>query len=125
MTPGESFAMLSPMMYLLSLFLLTIPVYAACPEKVDVLANEGDKFVIVKLNGKEWKLTSTQAFSYQAKTPVTFLTKGNDPMKGEPTLEFEMPSMVMSSLPRLTISYSGRQDKCRVNIYGPADKKQN
>lgn len=132
MTSGESSAKLSPMKNLLFLFLINIPVYAApyvgttqgCPAKAEVIASEGDKFVVVKLDGARWKLTSTKPFSFQAKEPVTFRSVMSDPMKGIPDIEFNMTSMQMSSLPRLTISYSGRQDKCQVDINGPV-KKQN
>ena len=132
MTPGESRAMLSPMRSLFLFFLLTSFVHAApttgttegCPEKAELIAREGDRFVIVKLNGRVWKLTSDKPFCLQGQEPVTF-TSTYDPMKGMPSLEFQMTSVVMSSLPRLIVSYSGRQDICRVKLYGPADKKQN
>ncbi|MFL5786226.1 MAG: hypothetical protein ACJ76H_16525 [Bacteriovoracaceae bacterium] len=97
---------------------------SGCPEKAELVAHEGDSFVTIKLNGKKWKLISTEGkrFSRQAKEPVTFRTQDNDPTKGEPTLEFEMTSMVMSSLPRLVVSYSGVQNKCRVELHESRDK---
>lgn len=130
MTPGESSYKLSPMKFLILLFIINIPVYAApsigttegCPAKAEVIASEGDKFVVVKLNGAKWKLTSTKPFSFQAKEPVTFRSVMNDPMRGDPNFEFVNTSLTMSSLPRLTISYSGRQDKCQVRIYAPVKK---
>jgi hypothetical protein len=125
-------------MYVLALFLMiffhpftyavsTFGMTSGCPQDGALLANEGDPFVIVKLNGKEWILYSESGkkFSLQAKEPVTFRSKNNDPMKGEPTLEFEMTSMVMNSLPRLVVSYSGVQNKCRVEHHESRDKKQN
>lgn len=95
-------------------------VTSSCPEKAQLMANEGDKFVTIRLNGKDEKLTSVsgEAFSLQAKNPVTFRSNNKNRKLGEASLEFEMTSVVMSSLPRLIVSYSGVQNKCMVNLNG-------
>ena len=111
------------MKFLYSLLLLINSAYAAvsgitegCPENAQLIANEGDKFVIIRRNGKDSRLESVsgEPFSLQGKAPVTFRSKD---------LEFEMTSVVMSSLPRLTVTSSGMQNKCRVNIYGNPQKQ--
>lgn len=121
------------MKFLLSIFLLINSAYAAvsgasegCPEKAQLIANEGDKFVVIRRNGKDTRLDSVSGkpFSLQGKEIVLFRTNDKNHKLGDVSLEFEMTSVVMSSLPRLTVSYSGVQNKCRVNIYGN-EQKQN
>lgn len=98
---------------------------SGCTEKGSVIAKEGDSFVFVKLHGKEWKLTShsKEKFSLQSKKTLTFRSLDNDPMKGEPTLEFEMPGMMENTAPHLVLSYSGVQHKCRVDLHESGSKK--
>lgn len=131
MTAGESSAKLSPMIFLSLLFLTQIVsaapdlgVTQGCREKAELIAHEGDKFVTVRINGENYKLTSDKIFSFQSKEPVTFRALTNDPMKGDPSLEFQMTSMVMSSLPKLIVRYSGRMETCGVYFNGTASKKQ-
>ncbi len=118
MTLGERSAKLSPMKYFFFILLSLNFSHASvtgfteeCPLSAQLVANEGDKFVTVKIMGKDEKLTSVsgEPFSLQAKNPVTF--RGED-------LEFEMTSVVMSSLPRLVFRNAGLQKKCRVNLHG-------
>lgn len=120
------------MKYLLTIFLLINSAYASvtgasegCPEKAQLIANEGEKFVIVRRAGKDNRLESVSGkpFSLQGKEPVIFRTNDKNHKLGDVSLEFEMTSVVMSSLPRLTVSYSGVQNKCRVNIYGNENKQ--
>ena len=112
---------------LLLIFLLINSAYAAvtgssegCPEQAQIIANEGDKFVIVRRNGKDTRLESVsgKSFSLQGKDIVIFRSNEKNHKQGDVSLEFEMTSVVMNSLPRLTVTYSGVQNKCRVNIYG-------
>lgn len=95
-----------------------------CPEKAQLIANEGEKFVIVRRNNKDSRLESVSGkpFSLQGKDPVIFRTKDKNRKLGDVSLEFEMTTMVMSSLPRFTVTYSGVQNKCWVNIYGNEKK---
>ncbi len=81
----------------------------ACPVKAQLIANEGEKFVTVRMNGKDEKLTSVSGapFSLQAKDPVTFRNK---------KLKFEMTSVVMSSLPRLVLYSAGMKKQCMVKL---------
>jgi hypothetical protein len=119
------------MLNLLSILLLSNIINAAtttgttagCPERAELIANEGDKFVTIRMNGKDHRLNSTSGkpFGLQSKDPVTFRSDDKNHKLGEPSLEFEMTSVVMSSLPRLNVSYSGVQNKCRVDLH--VDKK--
>lgn len=81
----------------------------ACPEKAQLIANEGEKFVTIRMNGKAEKLTSDSGapFSLQAKDPVSFSNKN---------LRFEMTSVVMSSLPRLVLYSAGMKKQCMVKL---------
>ncbi len=120
------------MKYLLLFFLLhnfsqasVTGVTEGCSERAQLIANEGDKFVIIRMNGKDQKLSSITGapFSLQAKDPVIFKSSDKNHKLGDASLEFEMTSMVMNILPRLTVSFSGIQKKCMVSINGPDDKK--
>ena len=111
------------MRILLSIFLLINSAAAAvtgtlegCSETAQLIAHEGDKFVIVRRNGKDSRLESVSGkpFSLQARDQVTFRNAD---------LEFEMTSVVMSSLPRLTVKNAGLQSICRVNIYGTENQQ--
>lgn len=95
-----------------------------CPEKAQLIASEGEKFVIVRRNNKDSRLESVSGkpFSLQGKDPVIFRTNDKNRKLGDISLEFEMTTMVMSSLPRLTVTYSGVQNKCWVNLYGNEKK---
>lgn len=95
-----------------------------CSEKVQLIANEGEKFVIVRRNNKDFRLESVsgQPFSLQGKDPVIFRTKDKNRKLGDVSLEFRMTSVVMSSLPRLKVTYSGVQNECRVNMHGNEKK---
>lgn len=96
-----------------------------CSEQAQLIAHEGDKFVTIRWNGKDHKLSSITGapFSLQGKNPVTFRSSDKNHKLGDATLEFEMTSIVMSSLPRLIVSFSGIQKKCMVKLNGPDDKK--
>ncbi len=96
-----------------------------CSENAQLIANEGDKFVIIRMSGKDYKLTSLtgKPFSMQGKDPVIFRSNDKNHKLGDTSLEFEMTSMVMSSLPRLVVSLSGIQKKCMVYMNGANDKK--
>lgn len=111
------------MRILLSIFLLINSAYAAvtgtlegCSENAQLIANEGDRFVIIRRNGTDSRLESVSGkpFSLQGKEPVIF--RNSD-------LEFEMTSVVMGSLPRLKVKSAGWQNTCRVNIYGNESKQ--
>lgn len=90
-----------------------------CPEKIQVEANEGDTFVSVTREGKTHKLLSTSGapFSLQSKKSVTFSSDDKNNKLGDASLEFEMPAMVSAQMPRLTVTLSGVQHKCAVEIH--------
>ena len=83
-----------------------------CSEKAVVMANEGEKFVTVKIGNTSVRLESLsgQPFSMEGKETVTFVSPDRK-------TSFEMTSVVMNSLPRLKI----HNKKCAVNLHGPTN----
>lgn len=92
-----------------------------CPENAQLIANEGEQFVTVRLGNKETKLLSVSGKPFSTSSPetVSFRSDDKNSRLGDVSLELEMPAMVSGNLPRLIVTHSGIQNKCKVEIYGP------
>lgn len=112
-----------------SLIALSIPAFAAvegwqviaesgkdCPEKVQILGKEGEKYVRALYDGKDQKLISKskEAFTSDAKREMTF-----ESMKEESrneTVKFTNPGMVESNVPKVEVVKNGKTHNCNMQV---------
>jgi hypothetical protein len=112
-----------------SLFVLASSSYAAvegwqviaesskdCPEKVQILGKEGEKYVRALYDGKDQKLVSKnkEAFSTDAKREMTFETTKEE-SKNE-TVKFTNPGMIESNVPKVEVVKNGKTHNCNMQV---------
>jgi hypothetical protein len=88
-----------------------------CPERVRVLASEGEKHVLVEKEGKRQRLESENGKAYRSDrgTTMSFATDTRNKTLGDlPTYEFNLPATFESNPPRIHIFYSGVKHDCRM-----------
>jgi hypothetical protein len=90
-----------------------------CTEKFQVLAKEGEKFVYVTDGHSKTKIDSLDgsAFSQQNGLEVVF-SNTNEKNLDERSKRFTFiqPSMMNSSLPKLTVAAHGLMNHCKMNL---------
>jgi len=92
----------------------------SCPQDVQILAKEGEKYVLASYNGTQHKLFSSDQTTYtpralKSQEFASDITKEKY-LLGEPTFVFEQQGEVEGNPPKLVISLSGVQHRCRMNI---------
>ena len=112
-----------------SLFLLSSSVFAAyegwqviaesgkdCPEKVQILGKDGEKYVRALYDGKDQKLVakSKEAFSSSAKREMVFESQKEE-ARNE-TVKFTNPGMVESSTPKVEVVKNGKTHNCNMMV---------
>lgn len=91
-----------------------------CPEKVQVLAKEGESYVIASHDGHHRKLYADDGrkFSPQNMGTTEYNSDTNKEkyLLGEPTFRYTHPSYVEGNPPKIDVSHSGRSERCRMNL---------
>ncbi|HXH76844.1 MAG TPA: hypothetical protein VNJ08_17880 [Bacteriovoracaceae bacterium] len=87
-----------------------------CAEKAQILAKEGEKYVIVTSGGVKQKLFAKDGvFSFDSKTSVQFSSDASQKREvGTPTYTFSMPSMVEANLPKLDVINGSKKAHCNM-----------
>lgn len=85
-----------------------------CPENVQILGKDGEKYVRALYDGKDQKLVSKnkEAFSANAKREMTFETMKEE-AKNE-TVKFTNPGMVESNMPKVEVVKNGETHNCKM-----------
>ncbi len=82
-----------------------------CPQKIEVFAKDGEKFVEVAMNGKRTKLFSVDKTAYSAETPRT--TEFTSLDKATTYLQ---PSMTEGNPPKLSFVSGGSKEICKLTV---------
>lgn len=87
-----------------------------CPEKVQILGKEGEKYVRALYDGKDQKLVakSKEAFSTEAKREMVFETQKEE-ARNE-TVKFTNPGMVESNVPKIEVVKNGKTHNCNMQV---------
>lgn len=84
-----------------------------CPERVQILAKEGESYVRALMNGQEQKLLGEEAFHKNAPRSLTFEASAEG-LHSENSITFTKPGMVESNLPKLDIVKNGLRHHCNI-----------
>lgn len=80
-----------------------------CPEKVEVFAKEGEKFIEVSVGNKRTKLFSVDKSAYVKDTPRTTEFTSLDK-----SLTYFQPGMADGNPPKLSLMSSGSKEICKL-----------
>lgn len=82
-----------------------------CPHDVKVMAKEGEKHVLVDVDGKKYQLTSTkdEAFSDDALVSHEFSNK-------QEIMKITLPGYVERNPPKFDFKAEGKDIHCRMNL---------
>jgi len=90
-----------------------------CTEKLQVLAKEGEKFIYVTDRHSKTKIDSLDGsvFSEQNSKEVVFSNTSEKNLdERSKRFTFVQPSMVSSSLPKLTVATHGLMNHCKMKL---------
>lgn len=87
-----------------------------CPEKVQILGKEGEKYVRALYDGKDQKLVakSKEAFTSQAKREMVFESQKEE--SRNETVKFTNPGMVESNVPKVEVVKNGKAHNCKMMV---------
>lgn len=113
--------------FTLTLFTLTFHSFAAaewktiaetsnCPEKVQIMAKEGEKFVKLVHGGEEEKLFAQDGSAFTRDTPhkVMFVSPKTEGLVSAKSYSFFRPAMMESTAPKLMINAKGKELRCQM-----------
>lgn len=89
----------------------------SCDEKVQILAKEGEKYVLAVQGGVKHKLIARDGSAFHENTMKTteFVTDAKaDHKLGEPTYTYIQPSYVEGNPPKVDVAYSGVKKRCKM-----------
>lgn len=113
--------------FTLTLFILTSSSFAAsewkpiaettdCPEKAQILAKDGEKFVKLVHGGQEEKLFPQDGSAFAADTPhkVMFESAKTEGLVAKKKYSFFRPAVMESTAPKLMINNKGKEQRCQM-----------
>lgn len=118
-------------LFLISLLSMTSVVWAAkdwkvvaettsCDEKVQILAKDGEKYVLAVQGDMKRKLIARDGSAFNENTMKTteFVSdvKSEEYKLGEPTFTFIQPSYVEGNPPKIDVAYSGTKKRCKMEL---------
>lgn len=92
----------------------------SCPENVQVLAKEGEKYVIATSDNSQKKLYAKDGSEFSAETlsSTEFVsdTSKEKYLQNEATFTFTQPGYVEGNPPKMDIVKNGKKAHCRMNL---------